>query len=73
MTRHRTFRARPVRLLAALAAALAIAATSLVGAATTARGSAASTGLAATSLPSPPTVNAGAPNPKGPVEIPRPT
>ncbi len=71
MTRHRTFRARPVRVPAALAAALALAASSLVVAAAPA--SAASTGLAAASLPSPSTVNEGAPQPQGPIKIPRPT
>jgi hypothetical protein len=61
MTRHRTFRARPVRVPAALAAALAIAATSLVVA--TAPASAA---LAAASLPSPATVNEVKPGPQDP-------
>jgi hypothetical protein len=67
MTTHRTVQAHPVRLLAA---ALAIAAASSVIAAAPAP---ASTVLAAASVPSPSTVNAGAPQPKGPIEIPRPT
>jgi hypothetical protein len=73
MTRHRTFRARPVRVLAALAAALAIAATSLVVAAAPAPASTASTGLAAASLPSPSTVNEVKPGPQDPKKPPRAT
>ena len=59
MTRHRT----------RVPAAMAIAAASLVAAAAPA---AASTGLAPASLPSPSTVNHGAPQPKGPIKLPRP-